>query len=48
MIKMSSEKMGDRRSTIEGESFFMETARELLRDKYILIIGDSVQVRNLK
>ncbi len=37
--------MFERRNTLESEIFFCEQARELLKDKYILIIGDSVQVR---
>jgi hypothetical protein len=36
--------MFERRNTLESEVFFCEQARELLKDKYILIIGDSVQV----
>ncbi|CBY08399.1 unnamed protein product [Oikopleura dioica] len=35
--------MFERRNTLESEIFFCEQARELLKDKYILIIGDSVQ-----
>lgn len=35
--------MFERRSKLESEVFFCEQARELLKDKYILIIGDSVQ-----
>lgn len=35
--------MFERRNTLESEVFFCEQARELLKDKYILIIGDSVQ-----
>lgn len=36
--------MFERRNTLESEVYFCEQARELLKDKYILIIGDSVQV----